>query len=49
MRRRYGQWLVPLGLNLQYYVTQGWFSILDFTRPVRHRLGIRRGSVQLLQ
>lgn len=49
MRRRYAQWLVPLHQNLRYYVTQGWFRILDFTRPVRHRLGIRRGSAQLLQ
>jgi hypothetical protein len=40
-RRYYRRWLVPVRLHLRYYASMFWFGILDFTRPVRKRLGIR--------
>jgi hypothetical protein len=42
VRRRYGAWLVPVDQNLRQLATRVWWSILDLTRPIRHRLGIRR-------
>ena len=43
LRRRYfSRWVEPIRQNLQYYVMLVWFRLLDFTRPFRNRLGLRR-------
>jgi len=50
MRKRYfREWLVPVRQNFYSLATMVWFRVLDFTRPVRHRLGIRRTPPPTLQ
>lgn len=43
-KRHCAHWFVPVRQNLEYYFKKLWFAILDLTRPLRHRIGIRRRS-----
>jgi glycosyltransferase involved in cell wall biosynthesis len=50
VRRRYlREWIVPVRQNLHWLATMFWFRVLDFTRPMRRRLGIRQSSRPMLQ
>lgn len=45
MRRRYAtKWVAPIRQTLKYYAAGIWFKILDFSRPLRQSLGIRKKS-----
>ena len=39
-------WLVPVHQNLHWLAAVVWFRILDVTRPVRYRLGLRSTPAQ---
>lgn len=38
----YWRWSAPLRRACIHYLQPAWFSLLNFTRPLRHRLGIRQ-------
>jgi hypothetical protein len=42
LHRNYHHWLVQVRRNLYDVVSPRWLRILDLTRPVRHRLGLRQ-------
>jgi len=49
LKRHFRRWLVPVRQNLHWLSTMAWFRILNFTRPIRHRLGFRRSPSPSLQ
>jgi len=45
LHRNYGHFLVQMKRNSFDYLSPAWFRMLDLTRPLRHRLGLRhKGS-----
>jgi hypothetical protein len=42
LRRNYRHWLVQAQRRLQQRLSPAWFRLLDITRPVRHRIGLRQ-------
>jgi hypothetical protein len=40
--RNYRHWLIQLKRNSYDYLSPAWFRLLNLTRPVRHRLGLRQ-------
>ena len=45
IRRNFRRWPVKLRRAVLHFVQQVWFSFLNLTRPVRHRLGLRQKSL----
>jgi hypothetical protein len=44
VRRNHLCWLGPVRSRLRSALTQVWFRLLDFTRPIRRRIGLRRAA-----
>ncbi len=42
IERNFGRWVVKFSRAAHYTGSHLWFAFLDFTRPVRHRLGLRK-------
>jgi len=42
LHRNYHHWLVQARRRTADYLSPAWFRVLDVTRPIRHRLGLRR-------
>jgi len=42
LHRNHRHWLVQFKRNSYDYLSPAWFRILDLTRPLRHRLGLRQ-------
>lgn len=44
VRPNFRRWVVKSRRIFWHYVQPSWFAVLNFTRPVRHRLGLRQRS-----
>jgi len=42
VRKNYARWLVQIERGLQRCFSPIWFHLLDATRPVRHKIGLRQ-------
>jgi len=42
LRRNYWHWLVQVGRKAGQWFAPSWFRLLDVSRPLRHRIGLRQ-------
>jgi hypothetical protein len=42
LHRNHRHWLVQVKRTSSDYFSSAWFRMLDLTRPLRHRLGLRQ-------
>jgi hypothetical protein len=42
VHKNYGRWFVQLRRSLREWFSPVWFRLLNATRPVRHKIGLRQ-------